>query len=241
MKKSICALLIIIIPGLCYSAEIMTSARQIGVGRVSAVAYYAHSEQKIDFERRSDVSLVSDALIGKVTVKVYENWHVFFKAGTIGSDLEYGSFKYKKDNEFDGALFGGGVKYNLFPDTVVTPAISIDIGVTHFTTDLKRLESPSFIGEQKINHEIESLEWQGVFYISKKFFALEPYGGVKLIINDLKWKDNNPDATETIDGDNQGVSPFLGVRFNFLPLIGLTIEGSLVAEKALSVGLTIGF
>jgi len=240
MNKLLCIVACCGLAMTAQASELMTSARQLGIGRVSAVAYYTHNQQDISFDRRGDLDLVTDALIGKVTVKVWDAWHVYLKAGSIGADLEDDAILYEKDTDFQGTVYGGGVRRVIFPDTIVTPAVSFEAGATAYTADLKQQKSGG--NSAAIDNEVAVIELQAVLEMSKKLAVLEPYGGVKVIRTDVTWKDNNPSAADrTIEGDGTGVAPFAGIRFSFIPFVDLTLEGSLGQEQAASVGITIGF
>ena len=176
MKKTIVFTVILLLPIMAAASEVMTSARQIGLGRVSAVVYYARNEQTVDFGSRGEYDLVTDAVVGKVSAKVWDKWHLFAKAGRIGADFQKGQDKYTNDKDYSANLVGVGIKYNLFPDTIVTPGISIDISAQQYKADLDKYNKI-----QDIDHTIKSTEFQGVLYISKKFFAFEPAVGLKVI------------------------------------------------------------
>lgn len=226
------------------ASEIMTSAKQLGIGRVGVVAYYTASAKEVDFGEYAKYDFIQAAYAVKASVKVWEGWHVYAKAGKFTPEIENvanSSLKYENKDDFDGTVFGGGVKYVLFPDTLVTPAVAVDIGVTQWSADINKFAGSVIVWK----NELDITEIQGAVSVSKKLLMIDPYVGVKVFNTDVKWKTNVTVAGQTvnkeIEGDANGISPFVGVKFSPLPFISVIAEGSFATETNISVGIRVGF
>ena len=105
--------------------------------------------------------------------------------------------------------------------------------------------SPSGFTVISFKNDIEITEIQGAVSVSKKLLMFDPYVGAKVFNTDVKWQTNvtilGTTVNQEIEGDANGISPFLGVKFTPLPFISIVAEGSFAAETNVSAGLRIGF
>lgn len=227
------------------ASELMTSARQLGIGRVGVVAYATVSTKEVDFGEFGEFDFVQAAYAVKGTFKVWEGWHVYAKVGKFTPDIESvaTSIKYENKDDFDGSMFGGGVKWVMFPDTLVTPAVTLDISVTQWDADINKFNVLG--GVVKADWAIKATEIQGAVMVSKKLLMFDPYIGVKVINTDVDWKTTvsilGVNEDKEISGDANGISPFVGIKFSPLPFVSVVVEGSFAKEKNVSAGVRVGF
>ena len=226
------------------ASELMSSAKQLGIGRVSAVAYGTVSTKEVDFGEYAKYDFIQTAYAVKASFKVWEGWHVYAKAGKFTPEIENianSSLKYETKDDFDGTLMGGGIKYVLFPDTLVTPAVAVDIGATQWNVDINKFQGSAIAWK----NEIDITEIQGSVSVSKKLLMFDPYVGAKVMKTDVKWTTNvtvaGQPVNKEIKGDANGISPYVGLKFSPLPFISIQVEGSFAAESNISAGLRVGF
>jgi hypothetical protein len=246
MKKYFAAVLVMGVCAVCVQAsEIMTSARQLGFGRVSGVVYGVNSKKEVDFGEFSKYDYSTVGYGAKLTVKVLGGWHVYAKGGKFSPELKLqtgSQDKFENKDNYQGSFIGGGVKWVMFPDTIVTPAVALDLGVTKSSSDLNKVNGVPVLSQ---NWDINALEYQGAVSISKKLLMFDPYGGVKFFKTAVDWRTTVDEAGNLVDkkisGDANGVAPYIGLSWSILPFVALTAEGSFGAEQSFAGGLTVGF
>jgi hypothetical protein len=243
---------------LAYASEIVFPASQIPEGSASLSIVYDHSDQKLNIQTssRDQVTVGGFSYFSQVsnnfecqgkqsdvTVKLLCNPHsglyYWLKAGSGSYELEIPSATVKSiystlDN---GYTAGAGVRKILFPDTLFTPAIAVDLGITYDSFELNALQQGS--QQHKVSTKLELTEVQAALTVSKILHKFEPYGGIKVFRTYTRLTDR--DSLDSVNGlkDNAGI--FLGARLKFLPKEALIIEGSLVGETSITAGWNIQF
>ena len=115
-----------------------------------------------------------------------------------------------------GQIFGAGLKASIVPDTLVTPAIALDAGITQSLYNFNRRFPGGTPGANNNIDQRLSLMTYSVAVESSHLFTidenwkLEPYGGIK-------WTRVQADLKDLGDGSHAGgqtdtVTPFLGLR-----------------------------
>lgn len=121
-------------------------------------------------------------------------------------------------------LYGFGGRLLLFPDTIVTPAISVDLGYTESSSDVD-------------GFSLRTSQFQGAALVSKQFSHFELYSGFRISPQNSKLKSTN----EEFYGKRDNFAFFLGLQRRMRFLGKLIFEVSLGDEKFFSGGITSQF
>ena len=114
-----------------------------------------------------------------------------------------------------GQIYGAGIKASIVPDTLVTPAIALDLSIAQSLYNFNRRFPGGTPGISDISQRLTLMTYQFAVETSHLFvldaqWKLEPYGGVK-------WVRVQTDLKDLGDGSHAGgqtdtVTPFLGLR-----------------------------
>jgi hypothetical protein len=114
-----------------------------------------------------------------------------------------------------GQIYGGGLRSTIIPDTIVSPAIALDLSMTQSVYNFNRSYPGVPPGGADINQRLTLLTYQFSVEASHVFvvdadWKLEPYGG-------MKWVRVQADLKDLGDGSHSGgqtdtLTPFLGLR-----------------------------
>lgn len=142
-----------------------------------------------------------------------------------------------------GGIYGAGLKASIVPDTVVTPAIALDLSLTRSVYDFNR-RNPADASGISIDQRLALMTYQFAVEASHLFtvgeqWKLEPYGG-------LKWVRVQSDLKDLGDGGRAGgqkdtVTPFLGLRVPIEEHESFFAEGSFVDGYHYGAGLELRF
>lgn len=188
---------------------------------VSTFSYIGTVSEKYELKRKTASSVI------KISKRFGEKLHPYLKFGVFKTELKgYGS---KWESNSDGILAGGGLKYVLLQDTVVTPAFAVSCGLTFENVEIKK------INNSDINLKLKTTELETTFWTSKKIRSFEGWAGLQLSFIDGKFEDSD------IDGDSASV--FLGLSYGFFENIGVTSEIFLINLKDINFhsGIKAGF
>lgn len=141
-----------------------------------------------------------------------------------------------------GWSYGLGVRAVLNPDTVVTPAITLDLGVSRARHRLDRLDQQS-AGSSRVAMEMDLRVYQASLEASHRFplggarFYLEPYGGLRYERLESRLTDLNLGSRE--GGAKSTTTPFLGLAVPLYERERIVAEASFVNGIVFGVGLEI--
>jgi len=224
-----------LIYGICsfgLAGEVMPWVTPTSIGGVNTEVYYAHSTQKVKLNINNGYKVPFDYVSQKVNIKCTLRpglgVEVYVLAGIIGSELKDGSTSYK--GKMDDALYGGGIRYVLLGDIVILPAVSFALGLTYSSSYLTK-ENGS-----ENDFKLDATELQGSVTASKKIGMVIPYAGLKFFRNWIRWKDEEGDKGKGNSGD---ISPFLGAKISFSPLLSIKGEISFADELTYAGGLSL--
>jgi hypothetical protein len=144
-----------------------------------------------------------------------------------------------------GRLYGAGLKASIVPDTIVTPAIALDVNLARSIYDFNRRFPGGTPGaSNNIDQRLTLMTYQVAVETSHLFvldpnWKLEPYGGVK-------WTRVQSDLKDLVDGSHAGgqtdtVSPFLGLRVPVESHEAFFAEASFVDGYHYGAGLELRF
>lgn len=214
------------------AGEVMPWVTPTSIGGVNIEVYYAHSTQKVKLDitgYKVPFDYVSQKVIAKSTFRPGLGLEMYVLVGIMGSELKNGNLSYYK-GKMDDALYGGGIRYVLLGDIVILPAISFALGLTYSSSYLTK-ENGS-----ENDFKLDATELQGSVTASKKIGMVTPYAGLKFFRNWIRWKDEEGDKGKGNSGD---ISPFLGAKISFGPLLSIKGEISFVDEVTYAGGLNL--
>lgn len=155
-----------------------------------------------------------------------------------------------------GMMYTLGAKAVIIPDSIVMPAVAVDVSVSrarHYFNRRSPGGTPN--ANNNINERLDLMQYQVSVETSHLFnivekdrfdlvalkggVRVEPYGGVR-------WSRTTADLKDMIDGAHAGghkdiVTPFLGVRVPIFEHEGLFAESSFVGGFNHAMGLEIRF
>jgi hypothetical protein len=143
-----------------------------------------------------------------------------------------------------GQIYGAGFKASIVPDTIVTPAIALDLSMTQSVYNFNRIfpGTPGVGGD--ISQRLTLMTYQFAVETSHLFildetYKLEPYGGIK-------WTRVQTDLKDLGDGSHAGgqtdtVTPFLGLRVPVEEHEAFFVEASFVDGYHYGGGLELRF
>jgi hypothetical protein len=137
-----------------------------------------------------------------------------------------------------GAVLGIGARKLLFPDTIVSPAVAVDFGISRALYDLDTFRSGN-TAPQAVNDELDITEFQADVVVSKRIGKFEPYGGLKVFRKNAVLSDKT--GFSNVSGTEDGAGLFFGARLNYYEHEALVIEGSCMGETSFNAGINIIF
>ena len=214
------------------AGEVMPWVTPTSIGGVNIEVYYAHSTQNVKLDitgYKVPFDYVSQKVIAKSTFRPGLGLEMYVLVGIMGSELKNGNLSYK--GRMDDALYGGGIRYVLLGDIVILPAISFALGLTYSSSNLTEENGT------KIDFTLDTTELQGSVTASKKIGMVTPYAGLKFFHNWIRWKDEV--GGDKGKGDSGDISPFLGAKISFSPLLSIKGEISFADEVTYAGGLNL--
>ena len=244
---------------LVYADDIFIPATQIEKGKSSFALYYRAYTEKLDFSASqqdeiklgnlsylssSQTDLEGNSTAGGVCAKLMINpnngLYYWLEAGLIDYNLDTPSLSAtnKYSSQEPGWMCGVGARKQLFPGTIVTPAVAFDIGVNYYRFAFDCLRSGD-ASPVSVNDELQILETQADVVISKKIQKFEPYGGLKIYRKASTLTDKL--FFSNISGVTNNAGLFLGCKYSFYQHEALVLEGSFGQDTSFSAGLNIEF
>lgn len=255
-------------------AEVLgTSARQLPAGTWKWLVYYQGTEdQALNFSVRGGGNgnctaappsgavgfpcnqAVKAEVVGsgrsavlKTIIQPWESLQYYASVGVGDYDIRIPSNTLTNlvTGDTPGYAFTAGLRWVVVPDTLVTPAVALDAGVTKSRYYFNRRFPGGTPGaNNNISQRLDLLESQVAVMASHLFtitdaLKLEPYGGVK-------WSHTWADLKDLTDGGHaaggkNSARPFLGLRVPVFEREGLFAEASFVDGTQFGAGLEIRF
>lgn len=207
---------------------------QIPVSGGGSTTIFSKSDAEIQMtQTHNDAILVftgrpNDGLHYSVKVGQVRDYKLEFSSGSETNSLSA---------QRDGFLWGIGARWNLTQSTLVSAAFAIDFSYTQLRAKTDRFQGGGTVTSSNI--EAQQDEMQVALNASKRWKQIEPFGGLKV----TRWATQLKDfgTHERIRGVFTGVSPFVGLKWNFFEGESLVVEASFVDEKTVSAGLNLKF
>lgn len=245
-----------------------TTARQSSSGSLKFLAYYQGvQDQTLNFSindsgscttpnslsfacgSAGDLEAKGDGGAGMLKV-VWQPWERFqyyamFGAGDYSMKVASTTVSNIYSGDNTGRIYGAGFKASVVPDTIVTPAIAIDVSLTRSLYNFNRRFQSGISGaSDNITQRLELMTYQFAVESSHLFtlnesWKLEPYGGVK-------WTRVQAELKNLVDGDRAGgrqdtVTPFLGLRVPIEDHEAFFAEASFIDGYHYGAGLELRF
>jgi len=205
----------------------------------------------IVFERELDLSndnakMEGQWYLAKASVNLIEKIDVYGLLGTAKLKLkDWTASNY--DMESDYALaWGGGVKVLLYETEEYGDGIlriGVDGNYRQYEPGIEKVEQSGTEISNVSEKEFEYREWGVGLGLSYTLDQLTPYVGVKYSDCEtrMRLKFGNTDITKKTANSKEVVGVFVGADYLFAENIALNLEGRLIDETALNVGLKINF
>jgi len=245
-----------------------TTARQSSSGSLKILAYYQGvQDQELRFTVNdsgtcSTANGVSFACgqSGDVEAKgsggsaatkiIWQPWDRFqyyamFGVGEYAVSVPSTTVTNHLNGDSRGTIYGAGLKASIVPDTLVTPAIALDLSITRSLYNFNRLAPGGTPGaSNNINQRLELMTYQFAVESSRLFtldehWKLEPFGGIK-------WTRVQTDLKDLVDGSHAGgqkdtMTPFVGLRVPVEDHEALFVEASFIGGYHYGAGLELRF
>lgn len=248
-----------------------TTARQSPSGSLKFLAYYQGvADQDLDFSvsnsgvctaappnggvafpcnSSGDVETKGSGGAGlfKVAWQAAERFQLYAQVGTGDYSIKVPSTTVENTLSGDtlGLIYGAGLKASIVPDTIVNPAIALDLNLTRSHYNFNRISPGGTPGiNAGFNQDLTLTTYQVAIETSHLFeidsnWKLEPYGGVK-------WTRVQADLKDLVSGSHAGGqkdtgTPFLGLRVPAEDRIAFFGEASFIDGLHYGGGLELRF
>ena len=248
-----------------------TTARQSSSGSLKFLAYYQGvADQNLNFSingsgtctaappagavafpcgSSGDVEANGSGGAGlfKITWQAAERFQLYAHVGTGDYSIKVPSTTAENTLSGDklGLIYGAGLKASIVPDTIVNPAIALDLNFTRSHYNFNRITPGGTPGiNSGFSQRLELMTYQVAVETSHLFvidenWKLEPYGGVK-------WTRVQADLKDLATGSHAGGqkdtgTPFLGLRVPAEDRIAFFGEASFIDGLHYGGGLELRF
>lgn len=243
---------------LSLASEVMMPATQIEKGHGYIIFLYDDARDKIGLtvsgkdaisvnsstmlsDVRNDFTCqgASHRMLVKAVLNPHDGLSYWAKAGVSNYEIEIPSQTVKNMLTSDphGFVVGVGLKKRLLPDTVVTPALSVELGAEHSVYALHRMDAAG--QTSRIDATLILDEISASVTLSKVYRRVEAYGGVAVQRTMATLYDDT--LQKTVRGTNDGAGMFLGSVLKIYPHESIVLEGRLMEEVSVSAGYRIDF
>jgi hypothetical protein len=253
------AVSLLLLCSLSYAGETVFSARQLGSSYGAVSVYYTHTSETLSLQVNSNDAiavgnvqyfsavtndLATDVKSDRVAVKW--SFHptpeidYWLKAGSANYELSYPAASERDTLSSDepGYVVGFGFRKLLMPDTIVTPAVSVDLGGEYLECGLQRFQQGN-AAATVVSDRVVQTEVQASVIASKKYKVFEPYAGLKVSDEGLSLL--NKASVNSVSGTKNLVSLFAGCKVAMAGKDGLIIEASFIGQTAFTAGWNIEF
>lgn len=248
--------------------SLATTARQASGGSLRLLAYYQGvQDQSLNFSindsgscsttngvsfscgQSGDIEAKGSGGAGMLKL-VWQPWDRFqyyatYGIGDYSLSVPSATITNVLSGDGRGQIFGAGVKASIVPDTVVTPAVAIDFGLSESVYNFNRRFPGGTPGVSNSIAQRLTLMTYHVAVESSHLFTLneywkvEPYGG-------LRWSRVQTDLKDLGDGSRAGgqqdtATPFLGLRIPVEEHEAFFAEASFVDGYQYGAGLELRF
>lgn len=183
----------------------------------------------------------------KIAWQAAERFQLYAHVGTGDYSIKVPSTTVENTLSGDklGLIYGAGLKASIVPDTIVNPAIALDLSITRSHYNFNRITPGGTPGiNNGFSQRLELMTYQVAVETSHQFdldggWKLEPYGGVK-------WTRVQADLKDLATGSHAGGqkdtgTPFVGLRVPAEDRIAFFTEASFIDGLHYGGGLELRF
>lgn len=181
----------------------------------------------------------------KIMYRPWEGLYYYTKLGLQEYALEIPSVTVtnKLEGSSPGWFFGLGVKCVIFPDTIVSPAVSASLGLTYKYSHLDYMSNEADT-KASIDTKFATTEFEGYLSVSKKlyfrpFTEFEPYAGIGILRQKYEFRDNI--SFGKVSGEKDFLDGSFGIRLKFSTYEAVMLEYIFLGEQIYSGGIILGF
>lgn len=206
-----------------------------------AVAFPCNSSGDVEAEGSGGAGLF------KVTWQAAERFQLYATVGTGDYTVKVPSTTVENTLSGDklGIIYGAGLKASIVPDTIVNPAIALDLSIMRSHYNFNRITPGGTAGiNNGFSQRLTLMTYQVAVETSHQFdlegsWKLEPYGGVK-------WTRVQADLKDLAGGSHAGGqkdtgTPFVGLRVPAEDRIAFFTEASFLDGVHYGGGLELRF
>lgn len=258
MKRFVTILLMLCVSASAVMAvELMMPSRQVGAGTV-ALAWFqsqrdftlkTNGSSRIRVGSLSYVSAVSNeysirtsnsGALAKMLFQPHDGLVYWLGANSTSYEIEVPSFSHKNllRSQVPGWGMCAGLRRILMPDTIVSPAVSVEAGISHSRTPVSVMYAGSPEG-QIIDNVFSVTEYHIGLGVSKKYAKVEPYGGVTITRAHAVMRDNA--AVIEVGGYRDTAAATVGLRLYPYKHESLICEASFIGEASFILGWNVEF
>lgn len=206
-----------------------------------AVAFPCNSSGEVEAEGSGGAGLF------KVSWQVAERFQLYATVGTGDYSVKVPSTTVQNTLSGDklGIIYGAGLKASIVPDTIVNPAIALDLSIMRSHYNFNQITPGGTAGiNNGFSQRLTLMTYQVAVETSHQFdleggWKLEPYGGVK-------WTRVQADLKDLSGGSHSGGqkdtgTPFVGLRVPAEDRIAFFTEASFLDGLHYGGGLELRF
>lgn len=250
-------ILLFISASVVMAVEIMMPSRQVGAATVAVAWFQAQRDFTLQTNGSARVSVgpfsyvsavtneftirtSNSGALAKVLLQPHDGLVYWLGANSTAYEIEVPSFSHKNllRSQVPGWRMSTGLRRILMPDTIVSPALSVEAGISHSRTPVSVLYAGTADG-QIIDNVFSVTEYHIGLGVSKKYLKAEPYGGVTITRAHAVMRDNT--AAVEVGGYRDTAAAIVGLRIYPYKHESLICEASFVGEASFTIGWNVEF
>lgn len=239
------------------AVEIMMPSRQVSATTVALAWFQSQRDFTLQTSGAAQVSVgpfsyissttnefticTSNAgAIAKVLLQPHEGLVYWLGANSTAYEIEVPSFSHKNllRSQVPGWRVSAGLRRILMPDTIVSPALSVEAGISHSRTAVSVLYAGLADG-QIINNVFSVTEYHIGLGVSKKYVSVEPYAGMMITRAHAVMRDNT--AAVEVGGYRDTAAAIVGLCIYPYKHESLICEASFIGEASFTIGWNVEF
>lgn len=178
--------------------------------------------------------------LARVIFQPYDDLMYWVSGNSTSYEIEVPSSSHKNllRSQDPGWCMSMGLRRLLMPDTIVTPAISVEAGISHSRTPVSVFYGGSS-ARQVIDNVFSVTEYHIGLGISKKYKVFEPYGAMSVVRAHAVMRDKA--AAVEVGGYRDSANAIAGIRVYPYSHESIICEASFIGESSFSLGWNIEF
>lgn len=239
--RIILSLLLIFLFNKIYANEILFNSLQLSKQEFKLAVCKTFFEQNGSFELSQNTGYKNKGNnnLLKIFYNPYDEIYWWLELGQEKGNIEFNP-DYRLESVNNGFLYGAGARYQLFPETIVSPGLSFDLGIRFCRIDFKKMLSSNSIF--LIDDSLDIFTGRLNLVITKKnLFSknTEPYAGLNIYRVYSRLLDNN--SLGSVDGYKDNFNITAGIKLKIYPFEWFVLEAGLINDPYYSIGFGWGY